>query len=106
VRIVCSGQDMGNAVWPMLSALTSRASSIKVRDGTITLGSSLHPEGKSILELSGKNTLGRDGALKLAKILSESAMPSVLTALDIRQEMRTRRVSGLFLDDSSLRCNL
>jgi hypothetical protein len=71
-------------VWPALSALAHRASFIKVRDGVITLRIGLH---ESILELSGKGALGRDGALELARVLAKSAAPSVLTALDIRREI-------------------
>jgi hypothetical protein len=85
-------------VWPMLSALAPRSSSIKVRDGVISLGSSLHVEGKIILELSGKSTLGRDGALKMAQILSESSTPSMLTALDFRQET----VESIYISGSRL----
>ncbi len=83
-KIVCSGQDLGNAVWPILSTIASQASFIKVRGGIITVGSSLQSQGKSVLELSGKSALGRGGALQLAQILAESATPSLLTALDIR----------------------
>jgi hypothetical protein len=60
-----------------------RASSIQIRGGLITVGSSLQPEGKSILELSGKGALGEGGGLHLARVLLESAAPSLLTALDI-----------------------
>ena len=79
-----SGQHIGEAVWCAISAVAPRASSIKVRDGMVTIGSSLQPGGMSKLELSGKSALGQGGGLQLAKILSESVTPSIFTALDIR----------------------
>jgi hypothetical protein len=78
-----SGQDLGDAIWLALAAVAPHASSIKVRGGVITVGSSLRPECKSTMELREKSALGESGGLNLARILSESATPSFLTALDI-----------------------
>jgi hypothetical protein len=78
-----SGQDLGDAVWLALAVVAPRASSITVRGGVITVGSSLRPDGKSTMELRGKSALGGSGGLHLARILSESATPCLLTNLDI-----------------------
>ncbi len=71
-------------MWSVLSAVAWRATSVRVRDGIITISSrDADPKGNLVLELSGKGALGRGGAVQLARILSESASPE-LVMMDLR----------------------
>ena len=83
-NFACSWQDLGDSVWAVLSAAAPNASSIAVYSGVIEASSCLDPKGLIRLELSGKRALGPAGAQRLGQVLTDSATPSLLTALDLR----------------------
>jgi hypothetical protein len=68
----------------VLSAVAHNATSITVFNGMIEASSCLDPKGLIRMDLSGKRPLGPAGAQQLGRALADSAMPSVLTALEIR----------------------
>jgi hypothetical protein len=84
IILLYSGQDLGDAVWAVLSAVAHNATSITVFNGMIEASSCLDPKGLIRMDLSGKRPLGPAGAQQLGRALADSAMPSVLTALDLR----------------------
>ncbi len=90
---ICSGQDLGDAVWSFLSAIAPRATCITVLDRVIIARSSLYQ--KELIKLELRVPLGPSGALSLGKALADSAMSSLLTALEIRSIARYDALSQL-----------
>ena len=87
-RSDCRGQDFGDAIWHIISAILPRAISILVWGGVVTL--SIGSNGKAIVDLSGNQPLGAyraDAAQQLGKTILgtfNNSKPSLLTTLNLR----------------------